>query len=751
MVKFRYKEFLVFLEEKFGITFNKSQQEFVTTIGGPILVCACPGSGKTWSLNARLFNMVYNYGIHPNRILTVTFSNASAIDMKTKFSRTFGEYVNETMNFSTIHSLAYKIVRDWSVFNNINYKIIEGEKFKPNKKDILQKIYLEVNKEQITEDDYENLTRYISFVKNALIKQSDIYDLDIEIANFVDIFNRYEFIKNENNYLDFDDMLVKCYEILKEDSMFREKYQNMFDYLNIDEAQDTSTIQFRIAEILVEKHRNICVIGDDDQTIYSWRSADVDNFLNFDRKFPEVKIINFDQNYRSCKAIIEPSDKVIKNNVKRFEKDLFTDNHQGEDIKINIVNNYQEQIDYIIKDIKLNNKINDTAILYRNNITAFELCDALERNNIKFYLRDYKNTLFGHWILQDILSFFRLALFPSDIESLEKIYYKMERFISKSMIDHIKTSSEFTLNQNVFDKLFIYPKLKSFQRDQITILKQEFERLINKNPLQAINYIENEFKYYKYLEKRAEKTGANIERFKRLLDIIKSIASNCKTLYDFEDRIYELQEIMDESKNNKVDTDTITLTTVHSSKGLEWENVYMIDLMDQTFPSSQAIKSMEEIKEMFMNKNIEEYSFLIDDNKYEYMVDGKIYCPLMEDERKLYYVGMTRAKEHLHLIYPKFKNGQQQNPSRFLIETAKGMGESGVHILELLENNKKYSSETKSKKNEYIKIGDFVKHFSFGVGKIESISNGIVKIKFDSGLKLIKETLFENKEKIVKV
>lgn len=634
------KEFIKYLKDNYSIVLNEGQESSVLYIEGPILVVAVPGAGKTFAITVRLFNMIYNYLINPSKILAVTFSKASAKDMDDRFEKFFGDvlskevkgYSENPMRFSTIHSFSYQILRDYSSRYNIRYKLIENIK-----KKVISDIYATLLNDTITDDVYEEITSQISYAKNKLMSKSEIQSMGgINCPKFYDIFIAYEKYKEDNGYIDYDDMLSKTYEILETDTYIRDKYSSMFDYIIVDEGQDTSTVQFKIIQIIAEKRNNICCVGDDDQSLYEWRSADVDNFLYFDRFFPNTKKIFMEQNYRSSNEIIKLSNLFIKTNKKRYDKQLFTNNPNGENINIIKCSNYESQISYIVNKLSQEEDLSKNAVLFRNNISSFAIANELIKNNIPFYMRDYKQNFFSHWVYQDIINFINFSIDIKNVELFKKIAFKMNRYISGKMLYHISKLEDD--NMDVFEKLLTYPDLKRYQRDNILVLKQEFARLRNKNASFAIDYICFDLNYFDYLDQMSEKLGYSLDGLKERIFIIKELSSDCKDLLNLEQHLGNFKYELDQSKNN-YGKNVVVLTSCHSSKGLEWETVYMMDLIDGVFPSYKAISNAKE-------------------GDFE----------LLEAERRLFYVGMTRSKLKLHLLFAENKNNNFFEHSQFIDE-----------------------------------------------------------------------------------
>lgn len=673
------------IENKFGIKLNSQQEAVAKHINGPALCLACPGSGKTTTMLIRTYNLIANIGIPQNKILSMTFSRASANDMKSRFENIFGS--NVKVNFSTIHAFTYRVLRQvYSQIHGKDFQLIEtdGKKIRT-----LKNIYQNFNNSIINDDKLEELEKSISYIKNLCIPVEDYKDYNINIPNFIDLFNTYESYKAQNYFIDFDDMLTITLDVFKSYPNVLKYYQNKYSYIQIDEAQDTSKVQHEIIKLLSKKHNNIFMVSDDDQSIYRFRGADPSFLTNECHQiWPNIKIYFMEQNYRSTINIVDVSNSCISNNKNRYAKKMFTDHPKKRDVTIVPVSSSQKQIKYIINQIKKLKNNNDTAILFYKNISAIPLIDGLERNNIKFYIRDHKNSFFRNFAVRDIINFFRVAMNNLDMNSFYDIYHKTNAYISKKMITYaIKNTKD-----DIFKSLLSYPELNSKQKYRINDLKNKFLILSRKTPDEAIDYIKNIMGYEKRVEDYCQKFGYNITNINNILDTLSFIGNNTPTLHDFIDRLTEIEDIMNQAQYNKNDN-AITLSTLHSSKGLEFKNVFIIDAIDGQLPSQYAIKNVEE----------------------EHILDD------LEEERRLFYVGMTRSKEYLDIITLK------HNESRFIDEII----------------------NTSFKSN--LKIGVKVYHKRFGEGYVKGIDDKTITIKFNTcGLKQLdkKITIHQNLLKI---
>ena len=673
------------LKDNFKIVLNNQQKSAVLHKEGPAIILAVPGAGKTTVLISRTANLILNHHVNPNSILSITFSKASAKDMKERFISIFGQEVGSSANFSTIHSFAYFLIRDFAKNKKLKLNLIEGIDSEINKIQIIKNIYSEVNNSFINEDKLEELLNTIGFVKNMMIKVEEFCEYrNFNIKGFDKIFSNYESYKRKYNLIDFDDMLTMTLHILQNNPSVLNKYRDIYKYIQVDEGQDTSKVQNEIIKLISYPHNNLFVVADDDQSIYGFRGAYPEDLLVFDKKYPNAKVFFMEENYRSTKNIVSVCNSFIKQNKSRYNKNLFTNNQSIEPVTITKLKIQEDQYDYIIDSIKKDMDLSNTAILFRNNLSAISVIDHLNRNNISFYMKDSKVHFFKHWIVSDILRFFNIAVDDSDISSFEKIYYKMNGYISKLALNYIKTQDSLT---SVFDRLLTFDNFKPFQLENIKAIKSNFKKILKMKPFDAIMFIENDLGYRKYLENNCKNFGYSFESVNSILGHLKSVSIGVNSIGELLDKLDFLKKSIDNAKYNK-NSEAITLSTIHSAKGLEFKKVYMIDLIDGEFPSLNSLELSE-------------------------LGDLK---PL-EEERRLFYVGMTRAKTYLNLITFNYRNGERVFYSKFMRELEELMG------------------VTKSD-DHGIKVGSIVDHKKFGSGIVKDIDGDAVLIHFDySGLK----------------
>lgn len=629
-------DFFETMERVTGVDLNDVQRKAVRCADGPLLLLASPGSGKTTTLNMKIGYLLLEKKIAPQRILAMTFSKAAARDMSERFERFFGTLTQERIHFSTIHSLAYQIVRQYFYKTGRQFRLIEGTKdMQWNKKIILRNLFTEKRKTQPTEDEMDELFTYISYVKNRMLEGDRLKEAPCSLTDAAEILASYEEFKRRdgvNVLVDFDDMLTYCYEILRDDEAIRTHYQQQFEYVLTDEGQDNSVIQHEIVRILAAPHNNLCIVADDDQSIFSWRGSDVEKLLEFPKVYPDAVVLTMAQNYRSTKEITDVADHFIKRNKKRYDKKMFTENGHGRKPIIHNMRRYTLQLNYVVEEIERAQEAGDIAVLYRNNTSAIRLVDALEKHQIPFYMKEVDVKFFRHFIIEDILNFMRLTFNDKRADILERIYPKMNAYIKKAQITQLLSKNDRTTS--VFDQLATNVHAP-YQEQALRKAKKKIRTLKDLPPKDAIQMIRQDLGYEKSLQRTAEHLKLNEDRLLGIVTQLEYIAEGLPDLTAFAKRLKRLEEIMRQSSEKR--PGVVTLSTFHSAKGLEFDRVYMIDLIDGIIPAPDDIK---------------EYK---DGNEAK-----------MEEAVRLFYVGMTRAKTRLELLTYEQNNEEKTAPSVFL-------------------------------------------------------------------------------------
>lgn len=710
------QSFLDTKKAELGVELNPVQQEAVNATEGPLLLLASPGSGKTTTLIMRIGYLVEVKGAAAARIKAVTFSRAAAHDMKERYRRFFP--LLPMVDFSTIHSLAFEVVREVFRAEGKGYRIIEGggeegqarqegrgsqegqgrqedggydgsrgesrsagqdsgrhgdrvaegptrvfgsessqggvirgeggnalnagvPGFDANgnpvhKRTILRVLYQETAKEKLADDQLEELSTFISYIKNRLLPRDRWSEGNCRVPHAETVASRYEEYKIRNGraqLLDFDDMLTIANTALEQNPNMLRRYQRRYDYVLTDESQDTSLVQHGIIEKLARGHRNLCVVADDDQSIYSWRGAEPAYLLDFKSVYPDATILFMEQNYRSSGSVVKAANHFIKRNPNRYPKEMFTQNEDGDPIVFKRLASYRMQAKYLAKKLQGEEKLSEVAILFRNQSSSIMLMNELDRASIPFYMKDADNRFFSHWVVEDVLNFMRMSYTDKRPDLLERIHLKFKGYISKHQMAVLKGIRN---NESVFDNLIRFVSLKDYQEKLLLECKGVFEELKEMPPLHAIRVIRDRLGYEKALEGMCERLGLRKDYLFGILNSLEDIADGLETLADFAARLSYLEQLLKTAKGRR-GQNAVTLSTFHSSKGLEFDKVFMVDLIDGIIPGAE-------------------------DGKRN--ADGA--QPLLEEAVRLFYVGMTRARHHLELIAYSSRDGEKTSPSPFM-------------------------------------------------------------------------------------
>lgn len=652
---------------------NENQLKAVNHLDGPCMVLAGPGSGKTRVITYRIANMVVNKNIKPTSILAISFTKASSIEMKNRALSLSNDFRMNKVTYGTFHSVFFRILR---YFENYNIESILDEKTKRiGLKNILKGLNIE------NADDDETIGQVIneiSYVKNELMDKRDFKSEVLTNDEFIKVYNFYEEYKQQMNKIDFDDMLIKTYELLKNNKAALDRVRSVYRYILVDEFQDINKVQFEALKLIANPSNNIFVVGDEDQSIYGFRGSRPDFLLEFEEYFSNTKKVLLDINYRSKGEIINIANRLIEKNTNRYEKVIKCG--QGNGAKVNYISpeDSEEEAVYIAKDIK--NKVQedyteytDFAVIYRTNIQSRALVDVFMDMRIPFVVKDSIVTIYDHWAAQDILAYLRIGVSPNSNKDWIRIINKPFRYISKDNLNLIKDEPDFI--NSLINKCDLHPK----QVKTINDLDIDISYVKGLNPKNAISYIRTTLDYDRYIldycANRKIKTNGLIE----ILNELESSATNFKTIQEYLEHIERVKSEIVDNKNNK-ETDGVIFTTMHSAKGLEFKNVYIIGANEGTIPHEKSYEIDNEEKK---NDQIEE-------------------------ERRLMYVAITRAEENICISSPINKYGKRVSKSRF-VEDIK--------------------APTK-KEMDSITIGDRIYHKKFKEGTIVEKNGDSIKIRF---------------------
>lgn len=676
-----------------GFNLTGQQKRAVVHDQGPLLLLAVPGAGKTTVLTVRLAYLILVKKVDPRMILCLTFGRAAAKEMRERYLKNFEVNtnseipVNGEVQFSTIHSFAYEVVRSAFRQRGTRFEIIEEQKGHESKTGVLRRIYEKHNASTITDEQLEGLQNSICYVKNTLRQPQEFKELDIK--NFPTIYADYEEYKKNSQprLIDYDDMLSIAFQELNENPQRLEAYRQRFNYLLTDESQDTSLLQHKIIEIVVKPKNNIFVVGDDDQSIFGFRAAEPKYLLDFEQAYPGAQILRMEQNFRSTPQIVDVAYQFIRSNKLRFDKEMFTKNPQGDVLQIGQFKGIREQYQFLIQQLRNQKDLSNVGVLYRNNLSAICLAEELSRANIPFNMREAgKQRFFSHWVINDILNFLRFSYSDKSLPTLERIWSKLSCGIRKQQLEYLK---QMPINRSIFEILAEQPGTTSKRKSEYLELKKQFKVLNTLPPAEAIRFIRNQLGYDKTIEGICDSLGFSEEYIGSLLDNLISIAQNEPTIVDFAKRLTYLEEQMKSSYKNK-HNNAVTLSTIHSAKGLEWESVYLVDLVEGIIPERDQSGQKESL----------------------------------EEERRLFYVGMTRAKRHLTLCSMDYYYHKRVKASRFVRAVAL--------IMEGKNPEEGMREETSTIKSELV-AGLVVQHKAFGEGVIAKEDGNVILVRFEDG------------------
>lgn len=678
-----------FLKNTHNIILNEQQREGVLSIDKSTLLLAVPGSGKTTVLVSRIANLIVNFDVDENSILTITYSRETARDMKHRFISLFSALGNFSPAFRTIHSFCLMVLKFYAkVLNRQLPTLITSHKTANLKQQVLRELYQKNNAEFLTDDVYENLERQICFVKNMLFNGEQIESIDKDIPKFSLIFKQYEQYKKQNGLIDYDDMLTLTYDIFRKFPRILAAFQNRYQYINIDEAQDTSLLQHRIIQLLSEKSL-VFMVGDEDQSIYSFRGAYPQALLEFEKIYPNSQIIKLEQNFRSNHEIVKKANDFIKINKQRYDKNMFTTLSKTDAdrtaISLHTLSDYSEQYDNIADIIENYPKDKTLAILYRNNESVIPVIDLLYKRGISFYIKEHNITYFTSFVIRDIVSFMMLCIYPCDIDSFKQIYYKLG--LNRAVFDWV--IKNYKSYDDVFSCVLDLYSITEFRKEKFRYYKSTLKRMIIQKPVKAIETILDDFDYQYYIDNRLSDGFLRVNAYQKINTAI-CLAKGTDSLHEFLEKL----ELMEKSMKNKQNVDSksnIVFSTLHSCKGMEFDTVILVDMIKDVLPSDGAVKSQ-----------------LLGD------IDS------IEEEVRLFYVGVTRAKQKIIMYKSHRLNGIVAMPSRFIEQFINGRTKANI------------PDKPRVKKNFDIPsiVGRNVSHAIFGKGIVEDQNNDIITVSF---------------------
>ena len=608
--------------------FTSQQVDAIKHFEGPALILAVPGSGKTTVLLNRILNLIKNHNIDSSEIISITFSKSQGIDMEKRFLAQNPEFRGK-ITFKTIHAFCYEIVRNYMKLKNIKKTLIEGNN-EFNRILILKRVYYQKNYKKLSDEEINDFFSIYDYTKNKMYDFEGYLRKNHFISNrslMLKLYNLYDEIKIQNNFMDFNDLLILANEYISTDKKLLKALKNRYKFFQIDEGQDTSTLQFEIIRKIVFPENNVFIVADDDQSIYSFRGASPENLLNFKDIYPNSKIFFMDKNFRSTKNIIKISNKIIQGNKIRYEKSSKHTTEENSQIMLFKVKNSTIQARELVKRIFEINPNETIGVLYRNNISSLYVAEMLKNNDIDFFVKENKFDFYSNRILNDVKNILLFSEDTTDLEVFKRIYFKLNAYIKKDFITKLEYKP---YNQCVLESLLDLDELNDFYLNKFTSLRNDFKRLKRMKMEDKIDCILYELGYGDYLDNFNDFSNLN---YNLIFDLIKYLSKDLKTFDEFIEKLDNLKELLKNASSSK---SNISISTIHSSKGLEYDNVFIIDLIDGEFPQKSILNSFDE--------------------------------KLLEEERRLFYVAMTRARKRLFLYTIKERNNLPVEPSIFYNE-----------------------------------------------------------------------------------
>lgn len=606
-----------------GKKLNTAQQKAVCHETGPMLVLAGPGSGKTTVLLCRISRLLERGLAKPQEILALTFSKAAAEEMKSRF-----ENLNRAsgVSFGTFHSIFFRILRSrygWNV-----EQIFQEEE----RRSVLR------NSIEAEKWDIPDLEEYISqffsqlSLMNSELEQPNRFTpVGMPVEEFRKLYRAYEGYKERHEKLDFDDMLTQCYQLLREDVAVREYWQRKYKFILVDEFQDVNQAQFACLQILAEKHQNLFVVGDDDQSIYAFRGARPDFLLHFPTLYPAAKKVTLNTNYRSTERIVNLAERVIGNNEVRFVKNMKGIGEAGDKVTFFLAEDAAKEAAHIAEKIgRLLDEgvpLTEIAVIYRTNLQGGAFARELYKRGIPYDLRDNSGNVYEHWVAKDLLAYLLLAENEESDSALRRILNKPKRYIGKDLLAEAE-AMPYTLLRS----FFVCPSLKGWQEENLENLRIDLNQIRKRTPYDALKYIRKVIGYDEYLEEFAAYRRTSAQVLQEIADEIMETAKDCADVRSFREQLERLSlQMKEQSRKKGQKRNGVALMTMHGAKGLEFRAVFLPSLVEGIVPHEKGMDTVAE-------------------------------------ERRLFYVAMTRASEKLCLSAILQRYEKERKPSRFLAE-----------------------------------------------------------------------------------
>lgn len=608
------------------MSLNHAQTEAVAHNEGPCMVLAGPGSGKTLTIAKRIEYLIMKYKVRPEEILVITFTKYAANEMKNRTRAVCGPS-SYPVTFGTFHGIYYGILK-WAYRLDQSNLLSDEEKYRMLRQ-ILSEVEWDQEPEADEEKDYlQELAIEIGNVKNNCLDIEQYEPVKYTKNLFQKLYLTYEEKKKNYRKIDFEDMLVSCRELFINRPDILEKWQQKFKYILVDEFQDVNQAQYDVVRMLAAPQNNLFVVGDDDQSVYGFRGAKPGIMMEFMKDYADAKQILLDVNYRSTGYIVKGASRVIANNRVRFEKKIQAFQKPDETVHVQEVTDPPQEAEYVLEKIKefkeKNIPYQQMAVLYRTNLDARALSEKMMEYQIPFTMKEHLNNIYEHFIAQDLMSYFHLSQGELERRYFLQIANRPKRYLARESMAGGKVS---------YDSLRKFYKDKDWMVSRIDQLEWDMKMIKDKTPYAAIQYIRKSMGYDEFLKEYAAYRKLDVEKLMTIMEEIWQNSKGYKTIPEWFSHVEKYKELLKEQNQKKETTEGVNLMTMHAAKGLEFDSVFIIEGNEGSTPYKKA-QSDEEI----------------------------------EEERRLFYVAMTRAKRKLIVCYVKEKNGKDMTPSRFVSE-----------------------------------------------------------------------------------
>ena len=613
--------------------YSKPQLEAVRHTNGPMMVLAGPGSGKTAVITGRVRHLLEEVKIIPQTILVITFTKAAAVEMKERFVKLMGE--PKGVQFATFHSVFFTILR---VSYGYGVDQIITEEMSRN---FLKEKIRELNLEEGDEKDFiKNIIGEISKVKSEGVEINNYYSLNCPEEVFRDIFKSYVAFMKERGLIDFDDMMLLCDKLFNDYPHILKAWQSKFQYILIDEFQDVSRLQFELVRKMAQPHNNIFIVGDDDQSIYRFRGAKPEIMLGFEKIYPNCKKVLLNENYRSTESILNFAGSVIHKNKQRFDKKIIA--AKGIVGNLPVIKSFSDRkaedteiVKNIIKSHENGIPFSEMAIVYRTNVIARPIVAKLIEYNIPFVMKEMAPSIYNHFIAKNIMDYLEIANGDKTRARFLNIMNRPNRYLTReSLADAVFLNKNKTEYVSFLKWTDAY-KGRNWMAERINTLQFHLAKLSELSPFGAIHYVRKVIGYDKFLTEYADERHIDTDELFDILEEIEETAKPYNTLNEWKENIEEFNKKQKEEfeKNKNSDRDAVVISTMHGCKGLEFEKVYIPEVIEGVIPYKKAIRQSD-----------------------------------IEEERRLFYVAITRAKKELMITYPKNLYGKDKEVSPFLRE-----------------------------------------------------------------------------------